>query len=96
MGHRREEGRGSPEDTGAGKMEGRLEARPGGGEEKVERKTQQNCQCLDGLSRVIEKACLGPNMKAMFLQVLKGKKTLILFSGWGKGIESDREGYFRR
>lgn len=31
VGRRREEGRGSPEDTGAGKLEGRLEARPAGG-----------------------------------------------------------------
>lgn len=36
----------------------------------MERKTQQNRQCLDGLSRVIEKTCSGPNMKEMFLQVL--------------------------
>lgn len=52
--------------------------RPGWREEegKVERKTLQNRQCLDGLSRVIEKARLGPNMKAMFLQILKGKRNV--------------------
>lgn len=31
VGHRREEGRGSPEDIGAGKMGGKLEAGPGEG-----------------------------------------------------------------
>lgn len=40
VGWGREEGRGSPEDTGAGKMEGRLEARLGGGGEKGGKKNQ--------------------------------------------------------
>lgn len=55
--------------------------RPGLGEEekKAERKTKQNRQCLDGLSRVIEKAHSGPNTKAMFLQVLRGNNSNFVF-----------------
>lgn len=74
-------------------MKGRLEARPGAvGEEKVERNTQHDGQCLDGLSKVIETACLGPNAKAMFLQVLRGNKPDFIFKV-GERNGSDRGGW---
>lgn len=77
-------GLGSPEDT-VGQGIWKRGWRPGQGkeEEKVERKTQQNRQCLDGLSRVIENARLGPNMKALFLQGLRGKNSDLVF--WAQG-----------
>lgn len=59
-------------------------------EEKVERKTQQ---CLDGLSRVIEKTRSGPNMKEMFLQVLgENHSDFVFWEGerngkrWGRAV----------
>lgn len=59
----------------------------------MERKTQQNRQCLDGLSRVIEKTRSGPNMKEMFLQVLgENLSDFVFWEGerngklWGRAV----------
>lgn len=91
-GHRRGEGRGPLRTLERVQWKGGW--RPGQGEEeeeKVERKIQQNRQCLDGLSRVIETEHLGPSMRAMFLQVLRGK-AVILFSGRGKEWKAKGKG----
>lgn len=45
--------------------------------------------------RVIETVGPWPNMKVMFLQVLR-VITLILFFGWGKRMKSDGERWFWR
>lgn len=78
-------GPGSPEDT-MGQGIWKRGGRPGQGkeEEKVERKPQQNRQCLDGLSSVIENARLGPNTKATFLQGLRGKNSDLDFWPGGR------------
>lgn len=60
---------------------GQARGRRGG---KVERKTQQNRQCLDGLSRVTETARLGPTMKAMFFQGLRGNNSDLVFWAGGR------------
>lgn len=66
--------------------------RPGRGEEeeKVERKTQQNRQCLDGLSRVIETA-FGAKCEGNVPSGSKRESSDVVF--WaGEGVESTGKG----